>query len=61
MLADTKNAAEGFDASGHSFLYHHLRARGSQVKIPVEDLERYDVNIRAHLDWRLLRALRALA
>jgi hypothetical protein len=29
MLADTKKADEGFDADGHSFLYRHLRGRGS--------------------------------
>jgi hypothetical protein len=49
LLADTKGADEGFDASGRSFIYHHLIGRGSQAKIPVEDLERYDENIRAHL------------
>ena len=48
MLADTKNVAEGFDASGRSFLCYHLLGRGS--KIPAEDLERYDANIRAHLE-----------
>lgn len=49
MLADTKNVGEGFDASGCSFLYHHLLGRGSQVKIPAEDLARYDDNLRNHL------------
>jgi hypothetical protein len=49
-LENTKNVAEGFDASGHSFLLHHLLARGSQVKISPEDLERYDSNIRMHLE-----------
>ena len=36
LLADTKGADEGFDASGRSFLYHHLIGRGSQVKIPAD-------------------------
>ncbi|MBN1383244.1 MAG: DEAD/DEAH box helicase family protein [Deltaproteobacteria bacterium] len=49
LLSDTKSAAEGFDASGRSFLYHHLIGRGSEVKIPAADLERYDANICAHL------------
>ncbi len=49
LLEDTKNTAEGFDATGHSFLYHHLIGRGSQVKIPADDLARYDENIRTHL------------
>ena len=49
LLTDTKGAAEGFDASGQSFIYHHLLSRGSQIKIPADDLARYDDNIRAHL------------
>lgn len=49
LLADTKGVAEGFGADGRSFLYHHLIARGSQVKIPADNLERYDANIRRHL------------
>jgi hypothetical protein len=49
LLEDTKTVAEGFGADGRSFLYHHLIARGSQVKIPPDDLARYDENIRAHL------------
>ena len=49
LLGDTKNTAEGFDAAGHSFLYHHLIGRGSQVKIAEGDLARYDENVRAHL------------
>jgi hypothetical protein len=50
LLEDTKTVAEGFGADGHSFLYHHLIARGSQVKIPAADLARYDENIRQHLE-----------
>jgi len=49
LLEDTKTAAEGFGADGRSFLYHHLIARGSQVRIPPDDLARYDENIRIHL------------
>jgi hypothetical protein len=49
LLEDTKTVAEGFAADGHSFMYHHLIARGSQVKIPPDDLARFDENIRAHL------------
>jgi len=49
MLQDTKEVAEGFACDGHSHLYHHLLARGSKVKIPEEDLARYDENIHAHL------------
>jgi hypothetical protein len=49
LLADTKGAAEGYDAAGRSFLYHHLLSRGKRVKIPSDDLASYDDNIRAHL------------
>jgi len=49
LLEDAKGVAEGFGADGRSFLYHHLIARGSQVKIPADDLARYDENIRQHL------------
>lgn len=49
LLTDMKEAAEGFDASGCSFIYHRLIARGEKVKIPSADLARYDDNIRAYL------------
>ena len=49
LLADMKEIAEGFDATGHSFVYHGLIARGDKVKIPPADLARYDDNIREHL------------
>jgi len=49
LLEDTKTVAEGFAADGHSFMYHHLIARGSHVQIPPDDLARFDENIRAHL------------
>jgi len=49
LLADMKEAAEGFDASGRSYVYHGFIARGNKVKIPPEDLARYDDNIREHL------------
>lgn len=49
LLADMKEAAEGFDSSGHSYIYHRLEARGSKVKIPLVVLARYDENIREHL------------
>jgi len=49
LLADMKKAAEGFDSSGRSYIYHELEARGDKVKIPLADLARYDDNIREHL------------
>ena len=49
LLLDMKKADEGFDADGHSFIYHRLISRGEAVKIPPEVLARYDENIRNHL------------
>jgi hypothetical protein len=49
LLADMKEAAEGFDASGRSHICHRMISRGDQIKIPPSDLGRYDENIRAHL------------
>ena len=49
LLADMKEAAEGFDASGRSYVYYRLEARGGKVKIPLADLARYDDNVREHL------------
>lgn len=49
LLADLKEAAEGFDASGRSYVYHRLEARGGKLKIPLTDLARYDDNVREHL------------
>jgi len=50
LLADCKSVAEGFGADRRSFLYHHLIARGSQVKVSAEKLAEYDENIRQHLE-----------
>lgn len=50
LLADLREAGEGFDASGRSYVYHRLIARGDKVKITPADLARYDDNIREHLE-----------
>jgi hypothetical protein len=42
LLADMKEASEGFDASGRSYIFHRLEARGDKVRIPLTDLARYD-------------------
>ena len=57
LLADMKEAAEGFGSSGRSYIYHRLEARGSKVKVSLADLARYDDNIREHL--RAMNAYRA--
>jgi len=49
LLADMKETAEGFDASGRSYIFHRFEARGDKVKIPLADLARYDDNIHEHL------------
>ena len=50
LLEDCKEVDEGFASDGHSHLYHHLLARGGKVRIPEDDLARYDENIRRHLE-----------
>ena len=49
LLADMKEAAEGFDAAGRSFVNQRLLTHRDKVKILPADLARYDDNIRAHL------------
>ena len=48
MLADLKQAAEGFDAAGVSHVARRLLSTG-RLKILETDLPRYDANVRAHL------------
>ncbi len=50
LLRDTRSVAEGFDPEGHSYMYHHLNARGDQVRIDRVTVAGYDDNIRRHLD-----------
>ena len=40
LLADMKEAGEGFDAAGRSYVYHRLEARGAKVKIPLAALRK---------------------
>lgn len=49
LLADIKEADEGFDSTGRSHIYQRLISRGSKVKIASSALARYDDNIRTHL------------
>ena len=50
LLADMKQTDEGFDAEGHSHIYARLTSRPSGLKdISLDDLARYDANIRDHL------------
>ncbi|MDP2856366.1 MAG: restriction endonuclease subunit R, partial [Bacillota bacterium] len=49
LLSDIKQAGEGFDADGRSYVYHHLVGRGAKLKVGLADLQQYDDNIRNHL------------
>ena len=50
LLADIKQADEGFNADGHSHINTRLTSRAGQLKeISKDDLERYDNNIHKHL------------
>lgn len=49
LLSDMKEADEGFDPCGRSFVYHRLVGRGEKLNISLSDLDRYDENIRHHL------------
>ena len=50
LLEFTAQADEGFDGEGRAYVTNLLRNRGSQCAIDPADLERYDANIRQHLD-----------
>ena len=49
MLEGLREAQEGFDGEGRSFLVLAVMARGAKCLVPEEDLVRYDANIRKHL------------
>jgi hypothetical protein len=50
ILGDLEGASEGFDSEGRSYVFHHLYSRSDKLKVRIEDLERYDDNIRVHLE-----------
>ncbi len=49
LLQDIRESDEGFDAEGRTHIYRRLMSRGGRVRIPLDDLERYDHNLRVHL------------
>jgi len=49
LLSDMKEADEGFDPYGRSFIYYRLIGRGDKLGLPQGDLDRYDENIHHHL------------
>jgi len=51
MLENLRDVEEGFTSSGRSYLIQAILARGSKCLVPEQDLERYDANIRSHLNY----------
>lgn len=51
MLENLCEAEEGFTSNGRSYLVQAILARGSKCLVPEQDLERYDANIRSHLNY----------
>lgn len=51
MLENLREVEEGFTGSGRSYLVLAILARGSKCLVPEEDLDRYDANIRSHLNY----------
>ena len=49
LLQDIRNSDEGFDAEGRTHIFRRLMSRGNKVRIPPDDLERYDQNLCIHL------------
>ncbi|CAA9461950.1 MAG: FIG00641605: hypothetical protein [uncultured Rubrobacteraceae bacterium] len=50
MLGDLERADEGFDGEGRSGVFYRLRSRSDRLRVPLDDLERYDDNIRQRLE-----------
>ena len=50
LFEDLKQADEGFCESGQSHLLLRLQSRSNSIQFPMSDLERYDRNIRNHLN-----------
>ncbi len=50
LLKDLREADEGFDSSGRSYVVLRIQSRGAEIQIPPDDLLRYDENIRQHVE-----------
>jgi len=50
LLSDIKQADEGWDPYGRSYVYHRLVGRGEKLQIPLPMLGRYDDNIKSHVN-----------
>ena len=51
MFEALKDVDEGFDGMGRSYLVQAIASRGSKCQITLEDLERYDANVKDHLAY----------
>ncbi len=51
MFEALRGVDEGFDGVGRSYLVQAIASRGSKCQILLEDLERYDANIKDHLAY----------
>ncbi len=49
LLSDLKDADEGFDGEGRSYVLSRVMTRESRLRVSPADLERYDENIRRHV------------
>ncbi len=50
LLEDLREAGEGFDSSGRSYVVLRIQSRGEEIQVPPDDLLRYDENIRQHVE-----------
>jgi len=50
LLSDIKQADEGWDPYGRSYVYHRLVGRGEKLQIPLTVLGKYDDNIKSHVN-----------
>ncbi len=50
MLSDLGRSDEGFDGEGKSGVFHRLLSQSDKLELPLADLERYDENVRRHLE-----------
>lgn len=50
LLRDLKDADEGFDGEGKSYVLKGIETRESRLKVSLADLEHYDENVRRHVE-----------
>src|ERR1051325_12007952 len=51
MLEDLKERDEGFDSLGESYILQGILSKGIACRIPRDDLEPYDSNVKTHLTY----------